>query len=233
VVRVTRTIDPVAAVAHLTAADPVMARLIAAGGPVAMRVDPEEPFRSLSRAIVFQQLSGKAAATIYGRFLALFEPAAAGDGPSLRRTDPDWAPQEAHPRPEQVLALTDEALRGAGLSRQKIASLRDLAAHFASGELSVGHFDRWDDEEIVEHLVRVRGIGRWTAEMYLMFHLGRPDVLPVNDMGINRAIKTQYGLASLPSPADVRRVGEPWRPWATVACWYLWRSEDTRLVTAE
>ena len=222
-------IKPRVAVAHLQAADPVMERLIAATGPFAMRHDGEDPFRSLSRAIVYQQLSGKAAGTIFGRFLALF---AQGDGfdPDLRRTDPTWSPLAMpFPAPEAVLALHDDQMRAAGLSRQKTAALRSLAEHFASGELSVEHFEDWDDEEIIAHLTRVRGIGRWTAEMFLMFDLQRPDVLPVNDVGINRAIMRQYGLGAMPKPAEVLAAGEPWRPWATVACWYLWRSEDVKL----
>jgi DNA-3-methyladenine glycosylase II len=223
-------LDPEAATAHLLAADPVIARLIEAIGPFALRADGDEPFRSLARAIIYQQLSGRAAGTIYNRFLGLFD-ASGGLDISVRRTDPGWNPlEEPFPPPGAVLALDDETLRSAGLSRQKVASLRDLAAHFASGELSVQHFNAWDDEEIIAHLTRVRGIGRWTAEMYLMFHLRRPDVLPVNDVGINRAIQRQYGLDALPKPPDVLRIGAPWRPWATVACWYLWRSEDTRLL---
>ena len=221
-------IDAARALAHLRAADPVMARLIASGGPFAMRQDSEDPFRSLARAIVYQQLSGKAAGTIFGRFLALFE-SAPGFDPDLRRTDPSWSPLTLpFPPPPAILGLSDEQMRGAGLSRQKVAALRSLAEHFAAGELSVSNFEDWDDEEIIAHLTRVRGIGRWTAEMFLMFDLHRPDVLPVNDVGINRAIMTQYGLEALPKPDEVQRVGEPWRPWATVACWYLWRSEDVR-----
>ncbi len=224
-----RRIDSKTALAHLRAADPVMGRLIDATGPFAMRSGGEDPFRSLSRAIVYQQLSGKAAGTIFGRFLALF---AQGDGfdASVRRTDPDWSPlKEPFPLPERVLAVSDEQLRRAGLSRQKMASIRSLAEHFGSGELSVDHLDDWDDEEVIAHLTRVRGIGRWTAEMFLMFDLRRPDILPTNDVGINRAIMKLYGLEALPKPPDVLRIGEPWRPWATVACWYLWRSEDVKL----
>lgn len=222
-------IDATAAVAHLSSTDAVMKSVIARVGPFALRPDGEEPFRSLGRAIIYQQISGRAAGSIYRRFLGLF---GGGDGldPAVRPSSPAWDPHlEPFPLPEAVLALDDEQMRSAGLSRQKIASLRDLAAHFASGELSVDHFHTWSDEEIIEHLTRVRGIGRWTAEMYLIFHLGRPDVLPVNDIGINRAIMRQYALASMPKPAEVREVGERWRPWATVACWYLWRSEDTQL----
>lgn len=223
------TIDAEAAVHHLMGTDSVMARIIAGAGPFAMRADGSDPFRSLARAIVFQQLSGKAAGTIYNRFLGLFEEGAGLD-PALRRSDPAWSPpQERFPAAPAILALDDAAMRSVGLSRQKTASLRNLAEHFAAGELSTHLFDQWDDEEIIGHLTRVRGIGRWTAEMFLMFHLRRPDVLPVNDVGINRAIQKQYELAGPPAPDDVRRIGQPWRPWATVACWYLWRSEDVQL----
>jgi len=225
-------IDAEQATRHLRAVDPVMARIIETVGPFALRPDGEEPFRSLSRAIVYQQLSGRAAGTIYRRFLGLFD--AGGADPAPRRTDPDWAPlAEPFPEPLAVLALSDEALQSAGLSRQKAASLRDLAAHVASGALGADHFGTSDDEEIITQLTKVRGIGRWTAEMYLIFHLGRPDVLPVNDIGINRAIMRRYALPTMPNPEDVRRTAGPWRPWATVACWYLWRSEDTRLPMGE
>ena len=223
-------IDAHAAEAHLRRADPMIGRLIASHGPFAMRVDPEDPFLSLSRSIVFQQLSGKAAGTIFRRYLALFDEAGALTETNVPRTDPSWAPMsERAPEPGAVLARSDEELRAVGLSRQKTAALRDLAAHFAAGDLSADLFHEWDDEEIITHLTRVRGIGRWTAEMYLMFHLGRPDVLPVNDVGINRAILNLYGMEAMPKPAEVQRIAEPWRPWATVACWYLWRSGDVPL----
>jgi DNA-3-methyladenine glycosylase II len=221
-------IEPAAATRHLIAADPVMGSIIAAAGTFAMREDGGDPFRSLARSIIFQQLSGKAAGTIFNRFAGLFDGSAGT--PLVSRSDPSWsAPAEPFPAPAAVLGLSDEAMRSAGLSRQKVASLRSLAEHFAGGELSTHLFDEWDDEEIIAHLTRVRGVGRWTAEMFLMFHLGRPDVLPVNDVGINRAIQRQYGLDSQPKPDDVQRIGQPWRPWATVACWYLWRSEDVRV----
>ena len=225
------TIDPDAAIKHLAAADPVMAGIISSVGAFDMRSDDADPFRSLSRAIVYQQLSGKAAGTIFGRFLALF---AAGDGhdPEVRRTDPTWTPLETpFPAPAQVLGLDDETLRSVGLSRQKVASLRSLSEHFASGELGSEALDHWEDEEIIAHLTRVRGIGRWTAEMFLMFHMRRADVLPMNDVGINRAVGRQYGLPGFATGDDIRRIGDAWRPHATVACWYLWRSEDVRLLT--
>lgn len=203
------TIDADAAHAHFEQADPLLAGLIARLPRFELRPALEDPFLALARAIAFQQLSGKAAGTIFGRFLALV------DAESTGRLDP-----------ARVLGHSDEELRGVGLSRQKTAAIRDLAAHFTRGELSTERFDQWENEEIIEHLVRVRGVGRWTAEMYLMFQLGRPDVLPVNDIGINRAMMLLYGLEAMPKPAEVRRLGAPWSPWSTVACWYLWRSVD-------
>jgi 3-methyladenine DNA glycosylase/8-oxoguanine DNA glycosylase len=222
-------LDPEAALRHLHTTDPILSAVIVQAGPFEMRSDSEDPFRSLSRSIVYQQLSGKAAGTIYARFVALFD--GSPIDPAMRRTDPDWsAPPEPFPPPAAVLARSDEELRAVGLSRQKVASVRDLAEHFASGELGTEAFEHWEDEEIIAHLTRVRGIGRWTAEMFLMFHLRRPDVLPVNDVGINRAIQRLYGLTPPLKPEDVQRIGAPWRPWATVACWYLWRSEDVKLL---
>jgi len=220
-------IDAGAAVAHLAEVDPRLGAVIGRVGAFTLRPDPEEPFHSLLRAITYQQLSGKAAATIFSRFLALFaEGATAGEPPT------PWTHTDVRfPAPQAVLALEDEAMRSAGLSRQKIASIRDLAVHAAAGELAPDHIAGLDDEAVIEHLTRVRGVGRWTAEMYLLFHLGRPDVLPVNDLGINRAIERLYDLPALPKPDEVRRIGAPWRPWASVACWYLWRSLE--VVTLE
>lgn len=203
-------IDAAAAIAHLKD-DPVMAGVIATVGPFQGWAPSANPLRALARSVIFQQLSGKAAGTIFGRFIGL------------------WGLEgEQFPEPARILAASDEELRGVGLSRQKMASVRSLAEHFGNGELSLGQLRDWDDEEIIAHLTQVRGVGRWTAEMFLMFHLGRPDVLPVNDVGINRAMMKQYGLEALPKPPEVLRIGEAWRPWATVACWYLWRSEDIR-----
>ncbi|MCC6387058.1 MAG: DNA-3-methyladenine glycosylase 2 family protein [Dehalococcoidia bacterium] len=220
------SIDAAAALEHLAARDAVMARIIGAVGPFGLQPDATDPFRALARSIVFQQLSGKAASTIFSRFTGLFDPDGGAER-EVRRSDPAWAPVGGpFPEPLAILAASDEALRGVGLSRQKVAALRSLAEHFAAGELGAAVFADLDDEEIIRRTTQVRGIGRWSAEMFLMFHLGRPDVLPVNDVGINRAIQKQYGLEAAPKPADVLRIGEPWRPWATVACWYLWRSED-------
>lgn len=156
------------------------------------------------RAIVFQQLSGKAAGTIHRRFCALY--------PGNK------------PRAERVLATSDDALRGVGLSRQKIGYLRDLSARVAAGSLPLSHLGRLPDDEIIAHLIQVKGIGRWTVQMFLMFRLGRPDVLPELDLGIQNAMQRAYGLAKRPPPRDVLQLGEKWRPHATTACWYMWRS---------
>ena len=212
-------IDGAAATAHLRAADPVMAAIIDRVGPFAMRPPAAGAFQALARSIMFQQISGSAATAIYARFLALF----GGEPPA----DPSWdGPDHAFPSSAALLALQEEQLRSAGLSRQKIAALRSLSEHFIAGALGDVPFATLDDEAVIERLVRVRGIGRWTAEMFLMFYLARPDILPVNDVGINRAIARQYGVAMPLRPADVLRVGAAWRPFATVACWYLWRTED-------
>jgi DNA-3-methyladenine glycosylase II len=162
-----------------------------------------EPFPALVRTITAQQISTRAAATIHGRLVALM------------------------PRgvtPKAMLTLTDERMRGAGLSRQKIAYLRDLAAKVQSGELPAHTLGELTDDEVIEAIVKVKGLGRWSAEMFLMFRLHRPDVLPVDDLGIVNAIHRLYGLRKRPKPDRIRKIAEAWRPYRTVACWYLWRS---------
>src|SRR5438445_1653123 len=194
------------AVAHLRGADPVLAALIDRVGPCRWVVrDGVEPFAALASSIVYQQISGKAAAAILARVNAL-------DGGGRLR-------------PAHVVAATDEALRACGLSRQKIAYLRDLAAHARRGRRLVG-LHGLEDEAVIERLTVVKGIGRWTAEMFLMFRLGRPDVLPVDDYGIRKAMQGAYRMRLLPKPDRMRRVAEAWRPYRTIACWYLWRSVD-------
>lgn len=196
---------------QLHSADPVLARLIDAGGPLdpeeRRRGRPADAYGALLRSIVGQQLSTKAARTIYGRVCGLF-----GD---------------CVPSPEQLLAADPDALRGAGLSRAKVAYLRDLAEHVLDGRLELDRLDELDDEQIVTELTAVKGLGRWTAEMFLMFHLGRPDVLPVGDLGIRRAVQIAYELRDLPDAERLRRIAEPWRPRRTLACLYLWRSLDS------
>jgi len=162
-----------------------------------------DPFSALMRTITGQQISTKAAATIYGRLAAMLP---------------------ARATPDALLSLTDEQLRQAGMSRQKSAYLRDLATKVNSGELPVHSLHELTDDEVIDAIVKVKGLGRWSAEMFLMFRLRRPDVLPVDDLGIMVAIQRAYGLRKRPDPKRIRKIGEAWRPYRTVACWYLWRS---------
>jgi 3-methyladenine DNA glycosylase/8-oxoguanine DNA glycosylase len=196
-----------AASRHLRSADPVLGRLIERVGPCRLRVDRGGgPFTSLTEAILYQQITGKAAETIYGRLRVLIG----------RR----------HPRSCDIGAVTDEQLRAAGLSRQKISYLRDLCAQHDAG-LPLGRLHRMDDERVIETLTAVKGIGRWTAEMYLMFRLGRLDVLPVDDYGVRKAMQQAYRMRKLPKPDRMRKVAEAWRPYRSVGSWYLWRSLDS------
>jgi methylated-DNA-[protein]-cysteine S-methyltransferase len=206
--------DTDAAVAHLRAADVGLARLIDAVGPFTMTLERAPSlFFALAEAIVYQQLTGKAAATIFGRVQALF--------PGGKRG----------PTAQQILGATDAQLRGAGLSGNKTLALRDLARRAEAGELPrMADLQRMDDEAIVERLTAVRGIGRWTVQMLLMFRLGRADVLPVDDYGIRKGFALTFrargGKDALPTaPAIVKRA-ERWRPYRTVACWYLWRAVE-------
>jgi DNA-3-methyladenine glycosylase II len=195
------------AVRHLKRADPVLAQVIETVGPCRLALRTEGThFEALARSICFQQLAGKAAATIHGRFAALF--------PGSR------------PTPEHMLKLSETQLRGAGLSGQKLGYLRDLANKVHSGELPLGAIESMSDDEVVQHLTQVKGIGRWTAQMFLMFRLGRPNVLPELDLGIQNAVKRAYRMRKRPTPKHLKRVGAKWSPHATVACWYLWRSLD-------
>jgi 3-methyladenine DNA glycosylase/8-oxoguanine DNA glycosylase len=194
------------AVRHLSQADPVLHGIIEQVGSCGLRADGGGgPFAALVEAILYQQITGKAAATIHGR---------------LRE-----AVGRKHPRPPDIAALSDDALRVAGLSRQKIGYLRDLVEKAANG-LPLGRLRRLADDDVVAALVGVKGIGRWTAEMFLMFRLGRPDVLPVDDYGIRKAMQRAYRKRALPKPDWMRRTAEPWRPYRSIASWYLWRSLD-------
>jgi DNA-3-methyladenine glycosylase II len=185
-----------------------MAALVESIGPLdhtaRRRGRPDNAYGSLVRTIVGQQLSTKAARTIYGRLVALF-----GDNP---------------PTPAELIAAEEPALRAAGLSRQKIGYLRDLAARVRSGELELNILHELPDEEVSTRITAVKGLGRWSADMFLMFHLQRPDVLPVGDLGIRRAVENLYGLPGLPDEDDLRTLAELWRPWRTLACFYLWKT---------
>ena len=199
--------DPDAACRHLAAVDPELGDLIARVGEFTMRPEPTQSlFASLVRSIVYQQLSGKAAAAILGRVNRLFAEA--------------W-----FPTPRDLLEIPPERLREAGLSTAKTASLRDLAARVLDGTVpSLPRVRRMEDEEIVERLTAVRGIGRWTVEMLLIFKLGRPDVLPLGDLGVRKGFALTFRKRKLPEAAAMIRRGERWQPYRSVASWYLWRA---------
>lgn len=199
--------DPV--LAHLSGADEVLSGLIQRVGPCRMRHDPRRsPFESLVRAVANQQLNGKAAATILERFT-------------------DLVPGRKFPSAEQVGGLSDERLRACGFSRAKIASIRDIAAKTLDGTVPGARLiTRMSDDEIVARLTEVRGVGRWTVEMLLMFQLGRPDVLPADDFGVRNGFRLVYGRRDMPAPRVVLEHGERWRPYRSTAAWYLWRAVD-------
>jgi DNA-3-methyladenine glycosylase II len=188
---------------HLARKDKVLRRIIKAC-PEADFASRGDAFETLARAIVGQQISVKAAQSIWARFATL-----------AQTVDPI-----------RVAALADEALRGCGFSGQKVAYVKDLARHFGSGAVKPRRWARMDDEAIIEELIAVKGIGRWTVEMFLIFHLKRPDVLPVDDLGLRRAIERHYNKGEVLTKAEMRALGEPWAPYRSVATWYLWRSLD-------
>jgi DNA-3-methyladenine glycosylase II len=194
------------AITHLKKADPILRGIIERGGPFRMEYGPPE-FHSLAEAIVYQQLNGKAAVTIFNRFAAL-----AGEPLT----------------PEGILKLTDEQLSSVGLSKQKSAYLKDLAAKTRDGLLDFARLPELSDQEVIEHLTQVKGIGVWTAHMFLMFTLRRRDVLPTGDYGVRAAIKKHYRKRKLPKPREMERIARPWAPYRSIACWYLWRSLDVK-----
>ena len=198
------------AIAALRDADPVMARLIDEHAAVVRRdlkrERPGDAYGALLRSIVGQQLSTKAASTIYGRMIDIF----GGHAPT----------------PKQLLAADPDEIRAAGMSRPKIAYLRDLAQHVEDGTLELDRLDELPDEKVSAQLTAIKGLGQWTADMFLMFHLRRPDVLPVGDQGIRRAVQVQYRMRKLPDPKRLEKVARPWRPHRTLACLFLWSSLD-------
>src|ERR671926_222270 len=200
------------AITHLKRADPILARIIESVGPC--RFEPRTTgshFDAVVRAIVYQQLSGSAAFTIHSRLLALY----GGETPA----------------PVALLATPEETLRAVGLSRQKIAYMRDLAHRVESGDVPIHMLHELSDDEVIEALTRVKGVGVWTAQMFLMFRLGRPNVLPVLDLGIRKAIQRAYRMRALPSAERIQKLGARWEPYCTIACWYLWRSLDVNGAT--
>ena len=201
-----------AATAELAGRDPVLGRLVAAAGPCELdRRRGLSHFGALCRSIVFQQLAGRAAAAIFGRFVTAVT---GGDNP-IDLT------------PEAVMALAEETLRGAGLSSAKTRSIRGLAEATLSGEVPLHDVERLEDEELISRLSTVPGIGRWTAEMFLIFQLGRLDVWPVGDLGVRKGYAVAWGLPDLPTPKELTAYGETFRPWRSVAAWYCWRAVDT------
>ena len=195
--------------AHLSKRCRVMRRLIRTHGPCALAPEMKRsPFESLVRAVAHQQLNGTAAETILRRFCVLF-------------------PRKRFPTAKQLANVDDDALRACGFSRAKIAALRDIAAKTLDGTVPTSRAIRtMPDEEIIARLITVRGVGRWTVEMLLIFKLGRPDVLPADDFGVRNGYRIAFGLAEMPKPKELLALGEPWRPHATTAAWYLWRAAD-------
>jgi len=194
------------ALLHLKKNDPVLRAIIERVGPYRMNYGAAD-FASVAETIVYQQLNGNAAETIFNRFAAL-----AGEPIT----------------PEGILKLSDEQLRGVGLSKQKSAYLKDLASKTAEGLLDFARLAEFSDEEVIEHLTQVKGIGVWTAHMFLMFSLRRPNVLPTGDYGVQMAIKKHYRKRKLPKPKEMEKIARPWEPYRSVACWYMWRSLDIK-----
>jgi DNA-3-methyladenine glycosylase II len=196
------------AVMHLKKSDPVLRSIIERVGPCRMEFGPAE-FPSLAEAIVYQQLNGKAAVTIFKRFAEL-----AGEPIT----------------PEGILKLSDEQLRAVGLSKQKSAYLKDLAAKTAAGVLDFSKLPDLSDEEVIQHLTQVKGIGVWTSHMFLIFSLRRPNVLPTGDYGVQMAVKKHYRKRKLPKPLEMEKIARAWEPYRSIACWYMWRSLDIKTV---
>jgi DNA-3-methyladenine glycosylase II len=196
------------AIDHLKKSDPILRAIIERVGPCRMEFG-EPVFHSLAEAIVYQQLNGKAAVTIFNRFAAL-----AGEPVT----------------PEGILKLTPENMRAVGLSKQKSSYLFDMAERASRGELDFTRLPDLTDEEVIKHLTQVKGVGVWTAHMFLMFTLKRPNVLPTGDFGVQMAIKKHYGKRKLPKPLQMEKIARPWEPYRSIACWYLWRSLDIKTV---
>ena len=200
--------QPARAYQHLREADPVIARLIDQIGPYTPRPDGGDPYERMVRTILYQQLAGPAASAIQRKWFSFY-----GD-------------ETATPTPQQILATSDEEFRSCGVSRQKLGYLRDLAAHVSDGSLPLDQLDQMPDHEVIAALTQVKGFGEWSAHMLLMFHLGRPDILPVGDLGVRNGMKVAYGLEESPTPKQAKEIGAKWSPYATVASWYMWQILD-------
>lgn len=196
------------AIHHLKNSDPVLRAIIEKVGPCRIEYGPPE-FHSLAEAIVYQQLNGKAAVTIFNRF-----------------ADVAGRPLS----PQGIIRLTDQQMRAAGLSKQKTSYLRDMAQRAGSGQLDFAKLHERSDEEVIEHLTQVKGVGVWTAQMFLMFTLKRPNVLPTGDFGVQMAMKKHYKKRRMPKPAVMEKIAKPWEPYRSIACWYLWKSLDIKTI---
>jgi 3-methyladenine DNA glycosylase/8-oxoguanine DNA glycosylase len=214
-----KKLDHTAAIAHLSSVDRKLARIIAKAGPCALQPENTHSiFDALLESIIYQQLNGKVAAIITERVKGLFPD-------NTRRIRTRHGEAAAFPTPEQILAAIPELLRSAGLSQAKMLAIRDLAAKTLDGTVpSVREAHKLSDDELVERLTAVRGIGRWTVEMLLIFRLGRPDVLAVDDYGVRKGFAKMHRMDELPKPKELQALGEKWRPHRSVACWYLWRA---------
>ena len=191
---------------YLMKADPTLGRIIKKVGPCKLHaVAPRDPFEALAMSIASQQLSTKAADTIFRRFCDLFTP-------------------DRRPTPERVMTMTDEEIRACGFSRPKVGFIKDLAGHVLDGRLDLAGLKKHPDDEVMRQLVAVKGIGRWTAEIFLMFRLGRPDILPADDLGLMNAVHRAYKLRKRPDAKRLRKMGDAWSPHRSVAAWYLWAS---------
>ena len=194
---------------HLMKADPKLNLIIKRVGPCELHaVAPRDAFEALCMSIASQQLSVKAAATIFGRFCDLFP--------------------KRKPTPERVMTLTDDQIRAVGFSRPKVSFIKDLAARVLDGRLDLKGLKKHSDDDVMQQLVAVKGIGRWTAEIFLMFRLGRPDIFPADDLGLMNAVQRAYGLRKRPDAKKLRKMGEAWKPHRSVAAWYLWQSLDEK-----
>jgi DNA-3-methyladenine glycosylase II len=196
-----------AALTHLRGVDPALAAVIDRVGEYAAP-RRNDPYAAILRAILFQQLAGAAATAIQRRFFALHPP------------------EDKPPTPQQILELTDEQFRGAGISRQKMGYMRDLALHVADGRLVFAELPSLPDDEVIKRITAVKGLGEWSAHMFLMFHLGRPDVLPVLDLGVRNGMRITYNLPASPTPKEALAIGAPWAPYRSVGSWYMWRATE-------
>ena len=194
--------------AHLRAVDPVLGRLIDEHGPYEPRPS-DDPWAALVRAILFQQLAGAAVTAIQRKWFAFY-----GDA-------------EATPSAEQILDTSDDDFRACGISRQKMSYFRDLALHTSDGRLKLSRLNRMSDDAVIDTLTQVKGVGEWTAQMHLMFHLGRPDILPIGDLGVRKGMQLAYHLPDMPTPKEATAIGAAWAPYRSVGSWYMWRAVET------